>query len=160
MPPWFSSFTISVYISLMVPIVKRSISLICTPSCTALSKRSGVVISRSVARRFFTLHLRLHIQSPELDCNYLYSICRHRDTPFLFYGKRKEPVSRFFSNSRSFNLTYYMETFTDFLVSVSPYSPLPFTSELSMDSLVIPSNAPVGISLPNSHLGSAILHAS
>ena len=78
---------------------------------------------------------------------------------FLILGKRKEPVSRFFSKNRIIN-SFYTETFTDFLVSVSPYSPLPFTSELSMDSLVIPSNTPAGISLPNSHFGSVFLHAS
>ncbi len=34
----------------------------------------------------------------DLDCNSLYSICRHRDTPFLIYEKRKRPASRSFSS--------------------------------------------------------------
>jgi len=43
----------------------------------------------------------------DLDCNSLYSICRHRDTPFLFYGKRKRPASRSFS-SKSLYLSCYL----------------------------------------------------
>ncbi len=37
------------------------------PSCTQRSKNSGVVISRSVGRRFFRLHIGLHIQAPQFN---------------------------------------------------------------------------------------------
>jgi hypothetical protein len=42
---------------------------------------------------------------------------------FLILGKRKEPISRLFLNILFVKPFLYTEMFTDFLVSVSPYSP-------------------------------------
>lgn len=62
-----SSFLLSAYISLIRPIDSISRSAIDKPNCTHLSKNNGVVISRSVGRSFFRLHIRLYIQSPQFN---------------------------------------------------------------------------------------------
>ena len=65
--PWFSSFCISVYISLMVPIVRRSISRSAHQAAPPLGVRAALSFPGQSLEVFFTLHLRLHIQPPKLN---------------------------------------------------------------------------------------------
>lgn len=81
-----SSFLLSAYISLIRPIDNRSKSAIDKPSCTHRRRNNGVVISRSVGRSFFSLNIRLHIQSPEFN-----ELWKH-----LINGKGIEPIQPLF----------------------------------------------------------------
>ena len=83
--PLYSSFPLSAYISLTIPIVSKSRSRIEMPSCTQRSRNNGVVIWRSVGRSFFRRNIGLHIQSPQLDdLRHMHVFCVFHDPAVLY----------------------------------------------------------------------------
>lgn len=63
----YSSLLFSAYISLTIPMVRRSRSRMDSPNWTQRRRNRGVVICRSVGRSFFRLYIRLHVQPPQLN---------------------------------------------------------------------------------------------